>query len=73
MSQPATTRCARCFAPAVDTAVIVMDRQQLEVDLCEDHVRHLLLGARSLDAGPNFHASQQPNGFSLPARPRRLR
>jgi hypothetical protein len=57
------TRCARCFAPAVDTAVIVMDRRRLEVDLCEDHVRNLLLGARSLE----------PKEFNLPARRRRPR
>ena len=57
------TRSSRCFAPAVDTAVIVVDRRQLEVDLCEDHVRNLLVGARSLE----------PKEFNLPVRRRRPR
>ena len=57
------TRCSRCFAPAVDTAVIVVDAQRLEVDLCEDHIRRLLLGARSLE----------PKAFNAPAREMRPR
>ena len=44
------TRCAQCTAPSVETVAVVTQDQELEMDLCEQHLFELLSGSRAVGA-----------------------
>jgi hypothetical protein len=58
--EPELSDCAWCLLPAVDTATFEVNGEELELDLCGQHIEELLSGSRLARCA----------GFSLPRRRR---
>ncbi len=56
----AAARCARCDEPAT-TVVVEFSAVTAYLDLCEDHLTGLLLGARPVESGMPLGLEEDPD------------